>query len=207
MTTESHRGPPREDTSSDSRRAFLSTAAIGTAGALASVTLPAVAGAHSGSLSFSQNRELHKLLREGNREARSWDANALNGALDDLNSRLDIADSHGLLREIIAFLHDESLDNSVALRDRIDEAIEALREERRSEWETGGIDEAICSRLTGTVDFKVIQFERSNRPEEYRAESRPWYATIVKSAIAGAIIGSRFGWQGALIGALVGAVV
>ena len=80
MTTESHRRPPREDTFSVSRRALLSTAAIGTAGSLASVTLPVMADAHSGLLSFSDSRKLHGLLRKGNQQAGSWDENALNEA-------------------------------------------------------------------------------------------------------------------------------
>lgn len=193
-----------------SRRALLSTVAIGATGALASISFPAKAHDSRNPLSFRENRELHRLLVEGDPNARHWSEGDLYETLNNINIELTgEGRNDGILRDFISLLYNDDLNNSNELRQRIDATIaEVDEEEGRGECGIAGDFEVIiASGIAGTIDARAQQYAADPQAERYLEESRPWYVGIIQSAVAGALIGSRFGWQGAVGGALVGALL
>ena len=185
------------------RRTLLSAAALGGTVGVLGITESARA---QEPLSFDQARRLHALLYQGDSEAASWDERTLNEKLNQLRGLYNIQEGYELLERIIRLLYDNELNNSGALRESVNNAIEEVRRHDRDALEEESIEVTIALRLTGAIDSVQGSEDSPEDSSEYLERERPWFVEIVQGAIAGAIIGSRFGLQGALIGALVGAV-
>ena len=194
--------------SSATRRAFVSTAALGTVAVAAGVASPAQAGRHHNHMPpAAEIRRIHReRLRRASQDFATNPPSSREGievALQSLTEMGVIEDDndYSSLRQAVLQLFDDGIEDVQTLLERVREAIAAIR---------GDTAETIGAVLQDSVEYAV---ERSDNPDEAPASYSAITNAIahdvqgaIQGAAAGARIGALFGLPvvGAIIGALGG---